>query len=787
MMVRGDAPRQAELICAEPQAGWSRRQLYCSLIALCIVWLAAFGQWALRDMVVPWDSKNQFYAFFRFMASAIAQGGTPFWNPFHYAGHPSIADPQSLIFAAPFLVWAFVWEAPSMLAFDAFVFAHLLAGGAAIIWHGRDERWHPAAAILAASVFMLGGAVSGRMNHVGIVCVYGLFPIAYMFMRRALERNSWIAGAAFAFVSSQIVLGRSQTALLLCAALLMLFVGHVCVQASPLRFLRARIGLLLAAAALALALAAIPVLLSLQFMLLSNRPSTSIDLALGSSLHPLNLSTFFSANVFGSLSPGTMGWGPSADTLPGSDLTDRAFNYLFAGSLTGLLLVWHGVAGGRLIAPGRRIWTLLLVFCLAYALGRFTPLYPWLFEHAPGVSLFRRPNDAMFLVSLALSYLVGWLASDYVRKGLPATSKLILAPLLSCIVVLAFAAVDFAQSAGQAASTLAALGASALVYCGLALALARPCAERTRSLMLVALVGVTAAELVWRNAGSVLNAEPAAHYALLEAPRGEDARVLKAIKADMAHNAATSHRPRIEVLGLDGPWQNASMILGLEAINGYNPLRIGEYDRLVAPGESPHDVTRRVFTKSFPSYHCPLSRRLGLRYLVLDKPISHLSGRHDARQFTALVEGPRAWVYRFDDIGPAVRISSQVKVAVLEQFGDNVGALLEPGSVIVDSEEPLSQAYASRRPGALMATIASWRPDRVEIDVHTSEAAVVTLNAPYYPGWEVEVDGKKSSIIKADVLFRGVEAPPGARRIVFHYRPLSIENLFAAFSEVFLE
>ena len=121
MMVRGEIPRQAELICAEPQAGWSRRQLYCSLIALCIVWLAAFGQWALRDMVVPWDSKNQFFAFFRFMASAIAQGGTPFWNPFHYAGHPSIADPQSLIFAAPFLVWAFVWEAPSMLAFDAFV------------------------------------------------------------------------------------------------------------------------------------------------------------------------------------------------------------------------------------------------------------------------------------------------------------------------------------------------------------------------------------------------------------------------------------------------------------------------------------------------------------------------------------------------------------------------------------------------------------------------------------------------------------------------------------------
>ena len=27
----------------------------------------------------------------------------PFWNPYHYGGHPSVADPQSLIFA-PLLV-----------------------------------------------------------------------------------------------------------------------------------------------------------------------------------------------------------------------------------------------------------------------------------------------------------------------------------------------------------------------------------------------------------------------------------------------------------------------------------------------------------------------------------------------------------------------------------------------------------------------------------------------------------------------------------------------------------
>ena len=66
------------------------------------IWLAAAATWIAGDTVVPWDSKNQFYAFFRFLADALHSGASPFWNPYHYGGHPSIADPQSLIFAPLF-------------------------------------------------------------------------------------------------------------------------------------------------------------------------------------------------------------------------------------------------------------------------------------------------------------------------------------------------------------------------------------------------------------------------------------------------------------------------------------------------------------------------------------------------------------------------------------------------------------------------------------------------------------------------------------------------------------
>src|SRR5690606_5034696 len=134
--------------------------------------------------------------------------------------------------------------------------------------------------------------------------------------------------------------------------------------------------------------------------------------------------------------------------------------------------------------------------------------------------------------------------------------------------------------------------ATAVILALAAWALQKAQTARARTALMSVLVLATAGELVWRNAGNVLNARPAAEYALLQEPKGEDARIVEAIETDMAKTTGGPYRPRIEVVGLDGQWQNASMILGFEALNGYNPLRIGDYDELVEPGESPYDVAR---------------------------------------------------------------------------------------------------------------------------------------------------------------------------------------------------
>lgn len=690
-------------------AGSPRAGLWAALAAVTAIWTAAWLQWWLYDLVVPWDSKNQFYAFFRFLASSLHSGATPFWNAYHYAGHPSIADPQSLIFQPPFLIWAWFDAEPTMFAFDLIVYAHLLVGGLALVVHGHRLGWPAAGSVLAATIFMLGGVVSGRMNHVGIITAFGLFPLALLLLDIALDRRSILAAIGFTVVAVVIALGRTQTPMLLCALLAVMAIRQVVTQPQPWRFLLGRLHLFALMAILGVALMAVPLLLTAQFAAFSNRPGIDLAYALTSSWYPVNFANFLVPDVLGSLQPSATGdWGPSHGTRPGIDSTDRAFNYLFAGSLTALLVLWHGLAGGRLVASGRRVFAAIALFALCYALGRYTPLFPLMFQYAPGVSQFRRPVGGLFLVVLALAYLAGFLVADYVRNGLPRVSRLIAVPLALAVVSVLAWAVHFSSFSGKGWDSALAIAKVAPIYVALVVLLAWPKTPRLRLAAASLAVAFTAGELVLRNAASSMNAEPRATYAFLEKPAGRDAQIIATLTREMKRSGVAGARPRVEIVGLGGPWQNAAMVYGLEATNGYNPLRIGAYDRLVAPGESPYTVFHRRFPTSFPGYSCDLGKLLGIEYIVLDRPIERMPHLAQWSTVETIMAGPTAWIYRQPDAAPRVALASIVRVADADAFVD--AGLFPPSNgtseVMIDDDDDLSPARAAAAASAQASTAA---------------------------------------------------------------------------------
>jgi hypothetical protein len=748
------------------------------------IWALAAARWFLADMVVPWDSKNQSYAFFRFLASSLHSGAAPFWNPFHYGGHPAVADPQSFIFAPAFVAWALFDPAPSMRAFDLVVYAHLLVGGLAVGAIGCRAGWPAAACVMAAAVFMFGGPASGRLQHTGAIVAYGLFPLALLLLQIALQRRSYAAAIGGALVAAMLIVGRNQIALLLGVVLLAAALAQILSAEHPMRFLRTRAPVLAAMCAITLALIAVPVLLTLQFAELSNRPAVAIAQALEASLHPTNFATLGIANIFGSnIWPSAAWpypyWGPNYDTLPEVGATDLSFNYLFVGLSTVVVLLWMGACGGGLLRSGRRFLTAVLVVAALFMLGRYTPLYTWAFDWAPGIAQFRRPVDASFVFVAALSLLIGHLLTDYVREGLPRRS---LAWSLMAIGVaggvLAWAVV-FSGRSSRTSETLIEVLKVAPIAAAVIVALAWAKTADARRWTAAAIAALAVAELLWWNTASRLNAEERERYAVLERAGGTDAETLAVVERAVAAEQAAGLRPRIEVIGVGGPWQNLASVVGLEATTGYNPLRIGRYDRLVSPGETTYRADQRLFPRSFEGYDCALARALGLHYLVVGQPIETLDRLANKPVAEVLQAGPSIWVYRLGNPLPRVSFNSRVVVADTDAVTSTGQLNVEPSAerVLIEGEVPSARTYLS---GTGQARLISWRSDRVEVEAQSAQGGVLVLHDLYYPGWVAEIDGAATAVLRANVLFRAVEVPPGRRRIVFRYAPFSLDNLASA-------
>ena len=767
------------------RAGWAKfwsarsafaRTLIAAALVIGAIWLLAMSRWILTDSVVPWDSKNQFYAFYRFLASALESGVSPFWNPYHYGGHPSVADPQSLIFAPLMVLYALFDPAPSLRTFDLLVHAHLLIGGLSVAAIGARARWPVTACVLAAVVFMFGGAAAGRLQHTGIILSYGLFPLALLLLQLALQRCSLLLGAAFAFVAASIALGRNQVAMLLCFVLAAVAIVEVMGAERPLGYLRERRAVFALMLVAGLALTAAPMLLTMQFAALSNRPEITLDHAMLGSLHPTGLAQLVVANIFGSHREDY--WGPNANTEPLVALTDDSFNYLFVGAVPVILLLWFGIAGGGAFRRGRMLIAATAALALIFALGRYTPAFAWMFDWMPGVSRFRRPVDGSFVFIAMLALICGTLLADYIHEGVPRGRRLATVTVALLALAVVASGVVFSGRADHAGDAFKAVLMSAPIAAAAILMLALARGARMRGVAAVAVTAIAVAELLWWNAAFRLNAEPHRDYAVLERPSGVAAAALELVERSVGERRSAGERPRVEVMGLGGPWQNVAMVRSLEAVNGYNPLRIGIYDRLVAPGETTWRMELRDFPASFDGYDCALARTLGLEFVVLGRPIEEVP--HLARRPVAdvLRAGPDVWVYRLKDPAPRLNFTRRVQVADADAVSGPgwLAASPAPDRVLIDDDTPPSASYAGAV-SAGSARITAWQPARIEIDVDSALGGVLALHETWYPGWIAEIDGRRVPIMRADVLFRGVEVPAGRHRVVFRYVPFSLENL----------
>jgi len=481
-------------------------------------------------------------------------------------------------------------------------------------------------------------------------------------------------------------------------------------------------------------------------------------------------------------------------------------DYLFAGTLPVVLMFWHGLGGGRLFARGGRFFLGAFVFAILYALGRFTPFFALAYDHLPGVRLYRRPADATFLFNVCMAFLSGFLLNRYIAEGMPRPFRRLpgrighALPHIAglTVVSLLIAGLHFAWLKGRLVSSAEAMALPAL-WAGICIVvLAKSRTLQGRALAAALLVAATGVQLIERNIGSFLNSESAKDYALLQNPNTEDKPALEFLQREIAVQRAAGNRPRIEILGLSGAWQNASMIYGFENTLGYNPLRIADYEQLVGPGENGFDVPSRNYPGTFQSYSGKLASLLGLQYLMLDEPLSKMPRRFPRPSATQVYASANRYIYRLGRTAPRAYIAhaifptdaeSVAKAKAIPDFDIAHEALIDRASVgqissgIIRIDPPsLAEigAVSNAAPAPEKVSILAYHDNEVTLEVDARQAGVVVLHDLYYPGWEAMVDGVRKPLLRANILFRGVEVSAGRRLVEFRYRPFSAENLLAA-------
>jgi hypothetical protein len=749
------------------------------LVFLAIVWTALAWPWLSGAVAIPWDAKAHFQPQLSFLAQSIARGEWPFWTPFVFAGSPQIADPQSLIFAPPFLALASVNSNPSLAAADAALFALVLAGAAAIVLLFQHRRWHPAAALLAAIVFAFGGSAAWRIQHVGQIMSYAWWPIAWLCLERALGRSSLTYGIAAGLAAGFMALGRDQVAYLAAWHLIAIVLWHILARddnaSRSVRFKQAVLPLL-AGVLTGLTVVGIPIIMTMLLQGDSNRVAIDVAGAERGSLHPAHLLTMIVPKLFGTAGPLEQHWGPPSPIWGPVDLyLARNMGHLYLGSLPLAALVGIGIGAGRFGARGIRLTLAATIIMLVYALGRYTPLFGMIYHVMPGVALFRRPADATFLIGGFGAILAGYglhrLLSD---AFIPLRNILATAAVLFALGLITAAFV--ANAKGQldyATWPLVQAALAALLALGALIILRRLRAQPILACLVVAMIMIV--DLGWNNGPSESTALPSTTYDVLR-PDSADPTIawLKthAIKED-------ARRDRIELAGIGFHWPNASLVHRLDNTLGYNPVRLKWYADATGAGDHVALPDQRKFSNLMPSYRSHLANLLGLRFIATGVPIEQIDKTMALAPLPLVARTPDAFIYENPQALPRVRRLERWRQADPDlliasgQWPDGYDPKRETILPLTAMLPSVERGPADAPDTPTSTRIVSYGNMEVVVETSGARRGVVVLTDVWHPWWVAEIDGKPVDIMRADAIFRGVVVPAGQREVRFVFRPFA--------------
>jgi hypothetical protein len=728
----------------------------------------------------PSDGTRIHYFVREFVSGELSAGRLPLWNPYTQFGAPFLANMQWGVFSPLNLLIA---RLPADVGYNGFVLANVAMAGVFMFLLARQWKLSRPASLVAALAFMFSGRLISWAwgGALFMLSAIAWLPLVVLLCERAMSaqtrRLRWIALAAVA-AAAQVLSGHPQVTFFSGCVLAVLVLDRMI----ETRDVRVTI-VPLAIAVLAVGLSAVQLLPTYEAMGLSTRAfewKSGVQLsAIEGSYNPLRLITWIIPDLFGnavSLRPAATDW---LSLVFREAHSDEFRAYIGVAPLIAALFSLTKWRSERRVAM---LWVLTIGSLLA-ALGRFTPLYGFIYAAVPPLRTFRIPARFLTITVFAAALLAGFgvdALSDAEPGRLRSWTKSLAVAAAALIAAVAVAGVFHRLILAHAIQTAAplfsirpagravdAVGRIALIEHAFVLA--------ARSALISSAVIAATAAVFWSRAmgrhmkatsilllaiTAVDLAAQASMYtssASMNEFFAKNARLVRLLRSSSvpARSYTWNGLPAVLTADMVAPNDNAFIHERLFTGSGYDSFELSTY-RTAADSI---DTDLREGSEYFASL-------FGLRYIVTNVGLENTAFRRVANVGAASVYEntkalPRAYI-----AGHARRAAhNQEAFDILRTHDLQLGR-----DVVVESTEPLATGGSMGGRVVSVATAAASLQAEVQMDGD----GYLVVNDSYYPGWTATVDGTETRLFRANGHVRAVAVSGGRHSVLMRFEPRSL-------------
>jgi len=789
-----------------------RRRIWPYLLLAGLVMLFFWDTFFAGKILCMRDMFCDFMPWRMFARQAVREGAIPLWNHYSSGGQPFVAEPQTAFFY-PLNVLFYVL--PVTFALKLSLALHLFIAATSCYALMRHWKVNAAGAMLTAvsftfSTYMIAHLeFSSSLNTVVWTPMVLLLTSVLINRWHSSERQKLIykMGAAAVIVcvlaavlAAQFLSGNTQPFFFS----LMLAFAYLVARCAALRSIKLLTSMVIIfgiVGFLALCLSMVQFLLTWELIPHSIRGETFDPGLSMASVHPRLLISWILPFFAGRPGYNDTWWGRSSD--PQADMSMFEFwvgtGYIGIAPLILVSMALLYLRQKRQQTTGS--YNFLILFFIAAALaglviamGKYTPVYEFIYKHIAGFNRFRWPSRALQIVVMATSILAGLglhTITDLRQQSASQLKRYKIAWLVWLAVLIVMTAAYVA--AGRSPDFYTWLTGGAFQHHPEKPQRLEGLIRDYKLAIIFFVMSLVFVGIVLRNQRR-LSAKAATIILVTYVNLFLIGRQIHFIAADGIYE----ERPQatLDKISFNEPVRIANNFesFGQQALYGASDEKLYRFAKQVGIGETllPYRIFKtrgggalkieRYMELSDGLYVLePNDKRwlriadlLNIRYLIYGPPM---------RDIILGFEPAKYSIFENQDCLPRALIVEHWNVVA-----DNNNVI---GRLISPSYEPRQSAIIDRLSAGQMILAPSILPQKtfgssykdygiesidydwnsVRIKADAKKQSLLVLNDVWYPGWKAYVDGKQQQIVRANFVFRGVFLEAGRHDVFFIYDP----------------